>query len=77
MKSIKCLVLLVFIIVLTVPSCKKDDATKSRKEMLLAKLWKFPTVKLNGIPMPVDDCIKDDFFSFAAGGTYTYYVNSI
>lgn len=71
MKSINYLVLFVFALALTVTSCKKDNATKSNKDILTSKSWKISSMKINGVAWTVDACSKDDIIIFATNGTFT------
>ena len=60
-------------------SCGKDNdepSSKSKTELLTAQVWKISTVGLdidkNGtvdFPYPLEDCEKDDEFSFKTNGT--------
>lgn len=62
-------------------SCGKDNdepSSKSKTELLTAQVWKISTVGLdidkNGtvdFPYPLEDCDKDDKFTFKTGGTGT------
>ena len=61
---------------MSVSSCKKDETNKSAKEILMSKSWKMSSSKLNGVET-IEDCVKDDFLTFAANGTYTYNVGAI
>lgn len=72
MKLLKCLFLLVIALTITVTSCKKDEVTKSKKELLTSKQWKFTSSKTNGVANILDACEKDDFVIFSSNGTYTY-----
>ncbi|MCT4636370.1 MAG: lipocalin family protein [Bacteroidales bacterium] len=53
-------------------NCKKDDDDdKTKKEMITAKSWKYKTItKADGSSM-LEDCEKDDKFTFSSGGVYT------
>ena len=72
----KLLTLLIFALTIAltvvVTSCKKDEVTKSRKELLTAKQWKILSSKTNGVADVISDCEKDDFVIFASNGTYTW-----
>jgi len=72
MKSIKYLVLFVFALTLTITSCKKDEDSKSKKELLTSKSWIMLSSKTNGEANVLDDCIKDDILTFSSTGTWTY-----
>ena len=73
MKSINYFLLLVFALALTIPSCKKD--AKTATEILTSKSWKMTSFKINSVEL-IEDCDKDDFITFLAGGTYTYNVGT-
>ena len=72
MKSFKYLFLLVIALTITVVSCKKDEVTKSKKDLLTAHQWKFTSSKTNGVVDVLDACEKDDITIFASNGTYTW-----
>src|SRR5665648_904952 len=72
MKSFKYLFLLVIALTIAVASCKKDEVTKSKKELLTAKQWKFLSRKTNGVADVINNCEKDDFTIFSSNGTYTW-----
>lgn len=67
---------LIFVLTITltvfISSCKKDDVSNSKKELLTSNHWKFLTFKYNGIPDASDNCEIDDFIIFSSNGTYTY-----
>ncbi|GEM_PF-650687 len=56
-------------------SCKKDDDdSKTKKEMITAKDWKYKSIisTVNGVSSDtIEDCIKDDKLSFKLNGTFT------
>jgi hypothetical protein len=63
--------------VLLATSCSKDDETPSRKAILTAKAWKISKVevKVNGTTSDftvffLEDCNKDNSFTFQENGTY-------
>lgn len=64
------LVLLGLTVIVT--SCKKDEISLSKSEMLTAKSWKILSSKTNGVSDVIDECAKDDFLNFTASGTYTF-----
>jgi hypothetical protein len=76
MKSINYFLLFIFVIALTIPSCSKDEDTKSSKEILTSKSWKMSSSKQNGVEV-IEDCTKDDIITFATDGTFTTTVGSI
>jgi hypothetical protein len=76
MKSINYLVLFFFALTITITSCKKDESTKSAKEILTSKSWKVSSSKIDGIAGVIEDCQKDDILTFAASGTYTYNIGA-
>jgi hypothetical protein len=76
MKSTSYFLLFIFTFTLTVTSCKKDETTKSAKEILTSKSWKMSSSKHNGIEV-IEDCTKDDILTFATDGTFTATVGSI
>jgi hypothetical protein len=74
MKSINCLLLVIFALTITVSSCKKDALTPA--EMLTAKSWKYSTMKYNGTLQTIESCQMDDILTFKTDGTYSYNVGS-
>ena len=72
MKSFKYLFIFVIALTITVTSCKKDEATKSKKELLTSNQWKFLSSKTEGAADMISNCEKDDFMIFASNGTYTW-----
>jgi hypothetical protein len=76
MKSINYLVLFVFALTITISSCKKDESTKSSKEIMTSKSWKVSSSKTDGVAEVIEDCQKDDILTFASSGTYTYNVGA-
>ena len=76
MKSVIYSVLFIFALTITISSCKKDESTKSAKEILTSKSWKVLSSKINGVAEVIEDCQKDDILSFALSGTYTYNVGT-
>src|SRR5450759_4714054 len=72
MKNFKTLLIFAISLTIAVASCKKDEVSKSRKELLTAKQWKFTSSKTNGVADILDACEKDDFVIFSSNGTYTY-----
>lgn len=77
MKSTKYLILFILALTLTVPSCKKEETTLSKKEMLTAKSWQLSSIKENGVTDVLDDCDKDNILTFLLNGTYTFDPNVI
>lgn len=84
MKMLRILPLFV-LVTLAFVSCKKDDVTPqpTKTEMLAGGNWKLtsltvsPAYVVNGISISdvfatYPACLKDDFQTFAADGTYTY-----
>jgi Lipocalin-like domain len=76
MKALRFMTYFVFALTLSLTFCKKDDAAKSAKEILMSKSWKMVSSKLNGVET-IEDCVKDDILTFGANGTYTYNVSTI
>lgn len=74
-KSIRLFTVVLFIFfafAVVVTSCKKDETSQTKEEMLTAKSWKILSSKTNGITDVIEDCQKDDFLTFATDGTYTF-----
>ena len=71
MKSTKYLILFIFALALTASSCKKDEETLSKKEMLTAKSWNLQSSTTNGVAVVSTDCEKDDILTFSTNGTYS------
>jgi len=74
MKSINYLLPLIFALAMIFPSCKKND--KTAKEILTSKSWKMSSEKINNVLVPMDDCVKDDFVTFSAAGTYVVNIGA-
>ena len=72
MKTIKYLLLFAIGMTISVSSCKKDSAAKSKKDILTSHQWRISYYKLNGQIEPMADCDKDDFVVFSANGTYIW-----
>jgi hypothetical protein len=61
-------------------SCKKDDKEPTRSELLVSKAWKLSDVgedtNRNGVldasESEIDNCQKDDSYTFVSGGTGTF-----
>src|SRR5665647_2178508 len=78
MKSFKYLFLLIIALTIAVASCsKKDEATKSKKELLTAHQWKLSSSKTNGVADVISDCEKDDITTFSSNGTYTWNITTV
>ena len=56
--------------------CKKDDKKKSQKDYLIAHTWRAEQYFLNGVEQTLDPCEKDDTYSFASSGSFTYNNNT-
>ena len=65
-----------FTLVLTVESCKKDEP-KSKIEILTSRSWIVSSGTTNGVEKFLDDCVKDNYFTFATNGTYTLHTGAI
>ena len=77
MKSTKYLILFILALTLTVPSCKKDETTLSKKKILIAKSWQLSSIKENGVTDVLHDCDKDNILTFLLDGTYSFDPNVI
>lgn len=77
MKSTKYLILFILVSVLTISSCKKDEATLSKRELLTARSWQLSSIKENGVTDVLDECDKDNILTFLSDGTYTFDPNVI
>ena len=74
MKLFKYLFLFVISLTISMASCsKKDEATisKSQSELLTSHQWKLSSITLNGAVSVIDECKKDDHFSWSANGIWT------
>lgn len=52
-------------------SCQRDAETKTGKDILTSNSWKISAHIMNGVEMVIEECLKDDYVTFAANGTYT------
>ncbi len=77
MKSTKYLILFILASVLAISSCKKDEATLSKRELLTARSWQLLSIKENGVTDVLDECDKDNILTFISDGTYTFDPNVI
>lgn len=77
MKSTKYLILLILALTLTVSSCKKDETTLSKKELLTSKSWQLSSIIENGITNVLHDCDMDNILTFLTNGKYTKDPNVI
>lgn len=73
----KTLFIALLLISFIVSSCKKDEASKSKSEMLTGAKWNISSLKINGVAEVMEDCSKDDFIIFASGGTCTFNPGTI
>jgi len=67
-KSLMNLVI-VFTFFLTTSSCREDD--QSVKEILMSHAWKLSSYKWNNVEQFLDDCVKDDCYTFHLDSTYS------
>ena len=77
MKSGKCLILALFLLTLTVTSCKKDEVAKTKREILTSHTWKWFSARYNDTNIPVPPCIVDNVLTFSANGTFTESTGAI
>lgn len=85
MKTINCCVFLVFALTITVSSCKKDESNSetilSTSERMKASLtegsWVKSFLKLNGDSIALQECEKDDAYTFLNNGTVMYHVDDV
>jgi hypothetical protein len=56
----------------TLISCSKDDnnTSQSTKEILLSKKWRVTSTVCDGQDIPLQDCLKDNFFVFKEDETF-------
>jgi len=70
------LTLLIFVLTISltfiVSSCKKDDESLSKKELLTLNKWKYSSFKYNGIAENLDICELDDIVIFSSNNTYSW-----
>jgi len=75
--------LLLSLVILTANSCKKDDESKSKTDLLTGKYWKYtamnisPSIEFNGFEYSdlfglLPNCTKDDLVKYDADGTVIY-----
>jgi hypothetical protein len=60
---------IVFTFFLTTSSCREDD--QSVKEILMSHAWKLSSYKWNNVEQFLDECVKDDCYTFHSDSTYT------
>jgi hypothetical protein len=71
-------------IIMSSPSCKKDASTPSKvlstreqnKGLIIAASWKISSHKEYGASVALQDCEKDDLYTFNADGTFSHNVGS-
>ena len=67
MKSIKFLFFAILAFSLVITACKKDE-TLTKTEMLTSKTWKVISTYVFGTTILPEECEKDDYIKFRAGG---------
>jgi hypothetical protein len=85
MKKINFLLLFVFSLTISILSCKKDESTPAKGlttqerniEMITGANWKISSQIKYDAEVVLQDCEKDDIFSFSADGTFTENVGSL
>jgi hypothetical protein len=85
MKTINCCVFFIFALTITVSSCKKDESNPevilSTSERMKATLtegsWTKSFLKLNGDSVALQECEKDDVYTFLKDGTVLYHVDAV
>jgi hypothetical protein len=84
MKKINYLLLFIFVFMMSVLSCKKDESTPANvlstqernREMIIGVSWKISSHKAYGASV-MQDCEKDDIYTFNADGSYSLNVGSL
>jgi hypothetical protein len=90
MKAINYLFLFVFVLTISVSSCKKDevatddnlpseDKAAQQKEWLTEKSWKISSSNPvnGGVAYTISDCLSDDVFTFSSDGTLSHNVGIV
>jgi hypothetical protein len=85
MKKINYLLLFVFTLTMSISSCKKDESTSAKvlttqernKEIIIASSWKISSQVKYDASVAIQDCEKDDLYTFFADGTFTGNVGSL
>jgi hypothetical protein len=84
MKKINYLVFFVFVLTMSVSSCKKDETnsgetlstSEQMKKLLTSKPWTMISKIENADTVAISDCEKDDVYTFSADGTYLHQVGT-
>ena len=78
------LALFVFVLMMSVSSCKKDESTtanvlstqEKNREMIIGVSWKISSHKAYGASV-MQDCEKDDIYTFNDDGSFSLNVGSL
>jgi hypothetical protein len=85
MKKNNYLMLFVLAVMISVLSCKKDESTSGtaltsqerNKEIIIASSWRISSQVKYDAAVTIQDCEKDDLYTFSADGTFTDNVGSL
>ena len=85
MKKINYLFLIILGFMFSISSCKKDEPSPSytssilekQTEVLTGTTWKISSRIDYDVSVTIQDCEKDDFFTFTKDGIYTHNVGTL